>query len=409
VAQVVLDNPAASPSQQRISWTVQAHAHFDLEDYLHAEQAYQQVLARTGADDSNKDVITEKLAASIYKQGEAAQSAGDIADAVGHFQRVRSVAPGASIVATAEYDAAAGLMQLGDWSTATGTLEQFRNAFPDDPRQEEVTRRLATAYLSADQPRQAAAEFERIGRNNKDPALRRDALWQAAELYTQAGQDSQSIGMYSEYIRQFPQPWEPAIEARHRIAEHHRQAGTTGEYHRWLSDIIETDRRAGSSRTDRTRFLAATAQLTLARTRLRDYQAVRLQLPLQQSLETKKRLMQDTLQQLEQAAGYDIAIVTTAAAYHTAQIYSHLAEALMQSERPGNLDAEALEEYDILLEDQAYPFEEQAISLHETNAARVQSGHYDAWIGKSLQALAKLVPAQYAKQERGASHVADLR
>ena len=81
----------------------------------------------------------------------------------------------------------------------------------------------------------------------------------------------------------------------------------------------------------------------------------------------------------------------------------------MESERPKNLGSEALEEYNILLEDQAYPFEEQAIALHETNAARVDSGMYDAWIGKSLQALAELVPGKYAKLERSMDYVASLR
>ena len=409
VAQFVIDNPAATTTQQRVTWTVQAHAYFDLEDYLHAERAYQQVLTRTPADDKNKTQFIERLAASIYKQGETEQAAGDVAAAVKHFRRVRTAAPTASIVATAEYDAAAGLMQLQDWQAATGMLQQFRSAFPDDPRQGEVTRRLATAYLSGDQPLQAATEFERIGRGTGDASLRRDALWQAAELYARAERPNQATGMYSEYIRQFPQPVEPAIEARHRVAEQHKIAGAIGEYHRWLNDIITADRQAGRDRTDRTRFLAAHAQLTLARMQFARYQGARLTLPLKQTLESKKRLMQDALQQFEQAAGYQVAGVTTAAAYYTAEIYNHLAGALMQSERPRNLDAEALEQYNILLEDQAYPFEEQAIGLHETNAARVKAGQYDAWIGKSLQSLAELVPAQYAKQERGAPHVASLR
>jgi TolA-binding protein len=409
VAQAVIDNAAATTSQQRITWTVQAHAYFDLEDYLHAEQAYQQVLTRTAANDENNNKLIEKLAASIYKQGEAAQGAGDTAAAVGHFQRVRAAAPTASIVATAEYDAAAGMLQLQDWQAAAGMLEQFRSAFPDDPRQGEVTRRLATAYLSSDQPLQAATEFERIGRDHADANLRREALWQSAELYTRADRPTQSNNMYSEYIRQFPQPFEPAIEARHRIAGQYKSAGDTGKYHRWLADIIASDRKAGSGRTDRTRYLAANAQLTLARVQYEYYRGARLTLPLKRALETKKRLMQEALQQFEQAAAYQVAGVTTAAAYYTAEIYSHLATALMQSERPKNLDAEALEQYNILLEDQAYPFEEQAITLHETNAARLEAGQYDAWISKSLQVLAQLVPAQYAKQERGASHVAKLR
>ena len=409
VAGAVIKNTAATTTQQRVAWTVQAHAYFDLADYLHAEQAYQQVLTLTDADDENKPAITERLAASIYKQGEAEKAAGDTAAAVAHFQRVRSATPTASIVATAEYDAAAGLLQLQDWGAAAGMLQQFRTAFPDDPRQGEVTRRLATAYLSADEPLQAAVEFERIGRDSADATLRKDALWQSAELYAKAGRTAQSTELYSEYIRQFPQPWEPAIEARHHIAGQHRRDGNTAAYHRTLTDIIEADRAAGGNRTDRTRYLAATAQLVLARVQFAHYENVRLTLPLKQSLNTKKRLMQTALTQLELAAAYEIAGVTTSAAYHTAQIYSHLARALMQSERPSNLDADSLEQYNILLEDQAYPFEEQAITLHETNAARVQNGYYDAWIGKSLQALSALVPAQYAKQERGAPYVATLR
>ena len=408
IARIVIDDERASATQQRVSWTVQAHAWFDLQDYLHAEQAYHQVLALAPANDDNKSSVIERLAASIYKQGEAAQAAGDTANAVAHYKRVGTATPTAAIVATAEYDAAAGQIELQDWTAAADTLEQFRKHFPDDPRQGEVTRRLATAYISGDRPLQAATEFERIGRDAKDASLRKDALWQAAELYLAAQRPMQSSSMYVEYIRQFPQPIEPAIEARYRIARLHREAGKTGKYHQWLQQLIKADQQAGNGRTDRTRYLAATSRLTLADNQFERYAAVQLKLPLKKSLASKKRLMQETLKQYEQAAAYEIAEVTTAAAFHTAQIYTNMGDALMNSERPRNLDAEALEQYGILLEDQAYPFEEQAIALHETNVARIEAGHYDSWIEHSLQALARIVPAQYAKQERGASHVAAL-
>ena len=38
------------------------------------------------------------------------------------------------------------------------------------------------------------------------------------------------------------------------------------------------------------------------------------------------------------------------------------------------------EQYDVMLEEQAYPFEEKAIGLHETNAARAPQGLYDRWV-----------------------------
>jgi TolA-binding protein len=409
VARLVTGNAEANREQQRIGWTVQAHAWFDLQDYLQAEQAYQQVLARTDPDSPEKPALIEKLAASIYKQGEAAQAAGDPATAVAHFQRVRTAAPGASIVATAQYDAAAAQLQLQDWQSAAASLRDFRAAFPDDPRQAEVTRRLASAYLQGAQTVQAAQEFERMGHDSGASALRRDALWQAADLYVAAGNTAAAGEVYRYYVGQFPDPVEPAIEARHKLAIQAGKDRAVSEQEHWLTEIIRADAQAGNMRTDRTRYLAATARLALADNRHAQYRSVALRLPLKQSLQRKKQLLQDSLAQYEQAAAYGVAEVTTAAAYRTAQAYSELAGALMDSERPGNLDAAALEEYDVLLEDQAYPFEEQAIALHETNAARMDDGLYDAWIGKSLQALATLVPARYGKQERGASHVATLR
>jgi len=300
-------------------------------------------------------------------------------------------------------------MRLQQWSQAATVLDRFRVNYPDDPRQPEVTRRLATVYLAEEQPLQAAAEFERIGLNHADPELRRQSLWQSAELYAQAHRPEQSINIYHKYIEEFPQPVEDAIEARQHIASYFLATGDTGEYQQWLADIIKADREAGASRTNRTRYLAAIAQFSLAEAEYRKYRAASLDLPLKKSLATKKRLMEGALQIYEQAASYDIAEVTTAATFRTADIYMLLSTALMDSERPPGLAGEALEQYNILLEEQAYPFEEQAITLHETNIARINTGYYDSWIEKSMQQLALLVPAQYAKQERSAPYVESIQ
>ena len=409
IAQTVIASEQASAAQQRIAWTVQAHAYFEQGDFLQAEAAYQQVRQRMSQDDKEYVNINERLAASIYKQGAAAQVAGETANAIDHFQRVREATPTASIVATAEYDAAAGLLSLQQWSQAAAVLDRFRNNSPNDPRQDEVTRRLATAYLAEEQPLQAAREFERIGNSHEDPTLRREALWQAAELYGSADQPNAAITTYQNYVQQFPQPVEQAIEARQRVATLYAAGNNLAEQQRWLADIIKADRQAGSQRSDRTRYLAAHAQLTLADHAHENYRRVRLILPLEKSLTAKKRLMQSAMQQYEQAAGYQVAEVTTAATFQTAQIYTELGSALLQSQRPANLSGEALEQYNILLEEQAYPFEEQAITLHETNMQRIESGLYNAWIEKSQQQLAQLVPAQYAKLEKGASYVSALK
>jgi tetratricopeptide (TPR) repeat protein len=72
----------------------------------------------------------------------------------------------------------------------------------------------------------------------------------------------------------------------------------------------------------------------------------------------------------------------------------------MASERPKRLSTEELEQYDLLLEEQATPFEEQAIALHEANAARAREGIYDSGVQGSFGALAQLLPARFGKTEQ---------
>jgi hypothetical protein len=63
----------------------------------------------------------------------------------------------------------------------------------------------------------------------------------------------------------------------------------------------------------------------------------------------------------------------------------------------------------VLLEEQAFPFEEKSIELHEVNVQRTGDGVYDDWIRRSFEVLAKLKPARYAKGEISEEYVPTLR
>ena len=98
--------------------------------------------------------------------------------------------------------------------------------------------------------------------------------------------------------------------------------------------------------------------------------------------------------------------MTAAATYYLAEIYAHFSTALMQSERPEGLDPLELEEYELAIEEQAYPFEEKAIGVHQSNLELIRLGVYNSWIDKSLARLALLLPARYGKTE-GESPILD--
>ena len=127
--------------------------------------------------------------------------------------------------------------------------------------------------------------------------------------------------------------------------------------------------------------------------------AGRLTVPLDRSLLARKTALEAALEAYGRAAGYGIAAVTTEASFAMAELYRDFGRALMDSERPRDLSAEELEQYDLLLEEQAFPFEEKAIGIHETNARRATEGVYDEWVRRSYAALAELKPARYARAE----------
>jgi hypothetical protein len=109
------------------------------------------------------------------------------------------------------------------------------------------------------------------------------------------------------------------------------------------------------------------------------------------------------------ASDYGVAEVTTAATYHVAALYQDFAKSLTGSQRPKKLSKLELEQYDVMLEEQADPYVDQAIALHGANARRASEGLYDEWVQKSFAALRVLQPARYGKTEHSEASVDAIR
>ena len=402
--------PAVDVAKQRIAWTVIGNSNFDQGVFDKAEAAYTHAQVLMPPNDPERGVIVERLAAAIYKQGEQKSKAGDSAAAVDDFLRVSALAPTSKVRANADFDAAALLITQKQWDRAITVLEGFRRNFPQSPLQTEVTRNLAVAYTESNKPGQAAVEFEQIAQSAKEtPEVQREATLQAADLYAKAGNSTKSRVMLEAFIKHFPQPLNPAMEARNKLSLIAAKAGDLSGRDVWLKDIVAADRAAGASRTDRSRSLAANATLTLATPAREQFKSIKLVAPLKKSLAEKRKAMEAALKAYEAAVDYQVADVTTAATFESAELYRQLGKDLMSSERPKNLKKDELEQYDVLLEEQAFPFEEKAIKLHEVNAARTKDGTYDEWVQKSFAALAQLNPGRYAKVEIGETQIESIR
>ena len=169
------------------------------------------------------------------------------------------------------------------------------------------------------------------------------------------------------------------------------------------------DRSGGNARTDRTRYLGAMGALTLAEPALAEYRKVALIEPLAKQLKLKKAKMEDVLKAYAAVSEYGVAEATTAATFQTAALYQDFGKAMLASQRPKKLSKAELEQYNVLLEEQAFPYEEKAIELHEANAKRASEGVYGPWVKKSFTALGELRPVRYGKTERSEGVVDAIR
>jgi len=176
----------------------------------------------------------------------------------------------------------------------------------------------------------------------------------------------------------------------------------------WKKRLIAYEAKHVAQRTDRSAALAARASYDLAQEAYERYTAAKLTLPLKQSLAEKKKHMQEATTAFEQVAAYGVSEYLTASTFQIATMYQTMAKDLINSERPKDLDELQNEQYGILLEEQAFIFEEQAMEVFRINLARGSDGIYDSWIKQTYEVLAQMNPAEYQRQFKRVEYAADI-
>jgi tetratricopeptide (TPR) repeat protein len=400
--------PGTEEALLRSAWAVIAHSSIDITEYQDAEHAYTNVLALTPPDDESRAAIIDGLAASIYKQAEQANLLEDYRAAANHFLRIKDVAPTSNIRAAAEYDAAAALMKLQDWEMSARVLEDFRVDNPDHELNADATKQLAFVYHENGQVERAAREHERISLEATDPELKREALLTAGELYDKVDAVEDAIRVYEIYVAEYPLPMDIAMETRSRLAEIFKLRLDYNRYYEELGDIVAADGEAGIERTDRSRYLASKAALVLAERTYERFADLQLTQPFEESLSEKQNRMDVATAAFEALVSYEVADVTSAATYYIAQIYLDFSVALLESERPAGLSEAEKVDYEMVLEEEAFPFEERAIEIHEENFELLAAGTYNEWVQQSLDELAALMPGRYAKNETSEGHLGSI-
>ncbi len=391
--------PAVATPLACTAWLVQGQGNFELQNYAGAELAYSGALELMPATDERRRGIVDRLAASIYQQGQVYLARGHGEAATHSWLRVASVAPESSIAQTASYDAANMLMELEDWDRAEQVLQQTRSRYPKHEYAASIAAKLVHVHQQQGNWYAAAEELSAIAATDQDDEVRRKSGFMAAELYQQAGAHRLAIDRYRLYLDTWPVPFAVAMESRYQLALLQQEVGDEAGHRYWLEQIVQSHDTAGADADGRSLYLAAKAATALAENSYRQFLSTPISLPLNASFSLKRRLMQSAIGDAEKVLSYGLGEFVTQANFMLGDIYASLSEELMASPRPPGLDALELEQYEMLLEEQAYPFEEKAIDIHESNARRSWNGNYDQWVDSSIESLSRLLPARYGKSE----------
>ena len=379
--------------------TIRAHAYFKLNMYKEAEDTYLVALEQNAKKSKNNQELRNSLALAIYYQGKRSATNDNIDNALDHYTRIADIAPGSEIAPTGLYDAIALAIQHEHWHASIRYIKEFQAKYPNHKYRNEVARKLSVAYLNSSQDIEAARELEKVAQTEKDNEYKIAALWKAAELYENKNETAAAIRSYEQYTRLFPRPYPQNIEAMNKLVTLNMSQNNERKANHWRDQIIKADRKTPNSlKTDRTRLLASSASLDLARNSHIRFSNIELKLPLKTSLRNKKSAMQNAVNLYGRASSYGVAETATEATYSIGEIYRSFSKSLLASERPRHLKGEELSQYQLLLEDQAFPFEEKAIEFYETNLLHVKDGVYDEWVQKSLTQLKKLFPVRYNRE-----------
>ncbi|BES70428.1 tetratricopeptide repeat protein [Marinobacter nanhaiticus D15-8W] len=409
-AQQIIDWRPAAPADMVVeARLLKAHALYRLEDYRFAEEAYQEALQAMPEQDQRRGDIRENLAASVYRQGEDYLAAGNLASAVDEFLRVGAVAPESSLRANAEYDAANYLVELAQWDRAIEVMTAFRANYPQHEMIDTLPAKMALAYRETGQWEQAADESQRMVGLATTDEEKRETLYIAAELYDRAGNKPKAITTWRDYANRYPQPLADYMEAANRLAKLYDETGEPAKRRYWLNAQMAAVDRYPDAADDRARYQAAEASAILADEAYQAYGAIDLTLPLEQTLPAKMQALEAAVNAYQKTVNYGVADFSTEAGYRIADLYAQLGSDLIDSERPDNLSELELMQYELLLEEQAYPFEENAIDIHEQNARRAWEGLYDKWVRESFQALSGLLPGRYNKPEATPEVIDEVR
>lgn len=393
----VVDAAAGGPLGPR-AWERIGRCRFRESDYARSEEAVRRALAE-GLGEALVADARQLLSFAVFRQGEEREEAQDREGAIGHFARLADELPEEDAAQVALYRVAENLRALGRDGEAARVYDRLARRYRGSEYAESALGLSAQIFASLGEWEDAARGFEAMYRTDPDGAGAPDALFRAARALERANRRDGAVRLFGEFAGKFPEDPRRA-EGLFRQGELLRVAGQEEDA---AARYREAWKVQGPGPGDAEAFRARAA-LALGRLALDRFRGVALQGDLAQALERKERFLTEALEHLARAASLPYAETLTEALFRAGASFEHLKDALLASERPGELTDEEAEEYEFLLEEKAFPLEERAVAYYRNGVAAAREAQvHTPWVDRMFERLETLVPWAFQRTEEPAA------
>ncbi|MCP5209116.1 MAG: tetratricopeptide repeat protein [Hahellaceae bacterium] len=389
------------------------NALFRLQQYPEAERNAKQTLLIMSPTDPKRSELENLLAAAIYKQADAiadvsgtdvSGNAGATAGAVQRLLEIVAVAPNSTIAPVALYDAAAMTLAQSQWAVAADLFERFLTRYPNHELAQQIPERLVYSYEQEGRWEQAAQWLTVLATHAQTDTEKAAQLFRAATFYEKSGNQARAIALYRDYAHQYPDPIGAVMQARLSLITMYGERGERDKQEFWVSKVLTDYNRRVDQVDEQAMLVVREVALQQADWRYESYRKTTLSFPLNRTIKQKKEALTAVVAAYETVANVGDQTQINQAVFRIGEIYQGLANEIMAAETPSSLNELEKSQYDILLEELAYPFEEQAITVYAVNVSKIPQGVYDHWIKQSMKSLGKLMPARYEKIEQGGQY-----
>lgn len=360
-------------------------------NFVAAEELYSRIVGI-----SSEPSLKEELARVRYDIAEGQLKEGKYEDAAVMFDRAFKAYPKTKV-------GEASLLKLGSVYIKTGNIKKIKETarlvleiFPDSTNT--ISLLIESGYVIAkEDPIEAARFYEdaiaitvALNKAGKFAIDAGKLILSTIELYENGKNYSKVEQLLIKYLEASKLGIEEEAEIRLKLA--HAQF-MTNKKDKGIENLNKVARMEGNINPE----LAAKARLTLVKDKQEAYLAIKLTQPFEKTLIDKTALLDDLTREYMQIAKYKI--FQAEVFFQMGVIFENFRDSILQAERPADLSKEELAEYKFLLEEKAYPYEEQAVKAYEKSlkVGRALKTSQE-WMENSIARLAVVKPALYKRE-----------